>query len=44
MKVSTILDVYQAWLTHREYSPATVQKYTHAPGPLFRRHRRGQAP
>ena len=30
MKVSSILDVYQAWLTHREYSPATIQKYTSA--------------
>ena len=35
MKVSTILDVYQAWLTHREYSPATVQKYTHALARFF---------
>ena len=35
MKVSSILDVYQAWLTHREYSPATVQKYTHALARFF---------
>ena len=30
MKTSSILDAYQTWLTHREYSPATVQKYTKA--------------
>ena len=35
MKVSTILDVYQAWLTHREYSPATIQKYTRALARFF---------
>lgn len=28
MKTSSILDTYQTWLTHREYSPATIQKYT----------------
>ena len=32
MKTSSILDAYRTWLTHREYSPATVQKYTKAPG------------
>ena len=35
MKVSTILDVYQAWLTHREYSHATIQKYTRALARFF---------
>ena len=35
MKVSSILDVYQAWLTHREYSPATIQKYTRALARFF---------
>ena len=30
MKTSSILDTYQTWLTHREYSPATIQKYTKA--------------
>ena len=29
MKRETILAQYRAWLTHREYSPATIQKYTH---------------
>ena len=27
MKRETILAQYRAWLTHREYSPATIQKY-----------------
>ena len=35
MKVSSILDVYQAWLTNREYSPATIQKYTRALARFF---------
>ena len=35
MKVSSILDVYQAWLTHREYSHATIQKYTRALARFF---------
>ena len=26
---------YQSWLTHREYSPATIQKYTHALARFF---------
>ena len=30
MKTSSILDAYRTWLTHREYSPATIQKYTKA--------------
>ena len=30
METSSILDAYQTWLTHRAYSPATVQKYTKA--------------
>lgn len=30
MKTSSILDTYQTWLTHWEYSPATIQKYTKA--------------
>ena len=35
MKTSSILDAYQTWLTHREYSPATVQKYTKALARFF---------
>lgn len=35
MKVSSILDVYRAWLTRREYSPATIQKYTRALARFF---------
>ena len=31
----TILRTYQAWLTHREYSPATIQKYTKALARFF---------
>ena len=41
MKTSSILDAYRTWLTHREYSPATVQKYTKA---LARFHRGGGYP
>ena len=35
MKTSSILDAYQTWLTHREYSPATIQKYTKALARFF---------
>ena len=35
MKTSSILDTYQTWLTHREYSPATIQKYTKALARFF---------
>ena len=35
MKTSSILDAYRTWLTHREYSPATVQKYTKALARFF---------
>ena len=35
MKRETILAQYRAWLTHREYSPATIQKYTHALARFF---------
>ena len=31
----TIQITYQAWLTHREYSPATIQKYTKALARFF---------
>ena len=31
----TIQRTYQAWLTHREYSPATIQKYTKALARFF---------
>ena len=30
MEYQKIVIQYQAWLTHREYSPATIQKYTRA--------------
>lgn len=39
MKTSSILDTYQTWLTHREYSPATIQKYTKALARFFCRYR-----
>lgn len=35
MKTSSILDAYRTWLTHREYSPATIQKYTKALARFF---------
>lgn len=35
MKTSSILDAYQTWLIHREYSPATIQKYTRALARFF---------
>lgn len=35
MKTLSILDTYQTWLTHREYSPATIQKYTKALARFF---------
>ena len=35
MKTSSILDTYRTWLTHREYSPATIQKYTKALARFF---------
>ena len=34
MKRETILAQYRAWLTHREYSPATIQN-TPTPWPAF---------
>ena len=30
MEHQTDLAAYRSWLTHREYSPATIQKYTKA--------------
>ena len=35
MKLSTIIQTYEHWLTHREYSSATIQKYTHALARFF---------
>lgn len=35
MKTSSILDAYRTWLTHREYRPATIQKYTKALARFF---------
>ena len=26
----TVFTAYKAWLVHREYSPATIEKYTRA--------------
>ena len=44
MKTSSILDAYQTWLTHREYSPATIQKYTKALARFFADTGAGDAP
>ena len=44
MKRETILAQYRAWLTHREYSPATIQKYTHAWPAFSATPGRGRAP
>mgnify|MGYP001852575862 FL=1 len=35
MKLSTIIQTFEHWLTHREYSPATIQKYTKALARFF---------
>ena len=35
MEHQTDLAAYRSWLTHREYSPATIQKYTHALARFF---------
>lgn len=39
MKTSSILDTYQTWLTHREYSPRHHPEVHQSPGPLFCRYR-----
>lgn len=44
MKRETILAQYCAWLTHREYSPATIQKYTHALARFFTDTGAGETP
>ena len=44
MKRETILAQYRAWLTHREYSPATIQKYTHALARFFADTGAGESP
>ena len=44
MKRETILAQYRAWLTHREYSPATIQKYTHALARFFSDTGAGESP
>ena len=44
MKRETILAQYRAWLTHREYSPATIQKYTHALARFFADTGAGETP
>ena len=35
MKRQAIITTYEAWLTRREYSPATIQKYTRALAHFF---------
>lgn len=35
MKRQAIITTYEAWLTCREYSPATIQKYTRALARFF---------
>ena len=35
MEHQTDLAAYRSWLTHREYSPATIQKYTKALARFF---------
>ena len=30
MCIETVFTAYKAWLVHREYSPATIEKYTRA--------------
>ena len=30
MELQKVAQTYEKWLTHREYSPATIQKYTKA--------------
>ena len=44
MKPQAILTAYHAWLTHREYSPATIEKYTKALARFFADTRAGRAP
>ena len=35
MEYQKTITQYQSWLTHREYSPATIQKYTRALARFF---------
>lgn len=44
MKPQAILTAYHAWLTHREYSPATIEKYTKALARFFADTGAGRAP
>lgn len=39
-----ILNKYEAWLVHQEYSQATIEKYTHALRRFFAETGAGQAP
>ena len=35
MELQKVAQTYGKWLTHREYSPATIQKYTKALARFF---------
>ena len=35
MELQKVAQTYEKWLTHREYSPATIQKYTKALARFF---------
>lgn len=44
MEFQKIMRTYEHWLTHREYSPATIQKYTKALMRFFTETGAGKAP
>lgn len=44
MKQQMVLSVYESWLLHREYSPATIQKYTKALARFFTETQAGEIP
>lgn len=44
MDLQNILKTYETWLTHREYSPATIQKYSKALTVFFQETGAGEIP